>query len=1031
MLARYVWADLVRNPRRTLSTMIGVTLGVGLFCGVLFFVDGLSASMTQRAVAPLPIDIQRIVTNRFGGSLTLEQQIEADAAAAGMQTSRIVLVLRNDGEFDANEVTVRSLPGPDVVYVAGSATLDGVLLEERDGNPLARGTTQAGLNVGTIPTGAQIELAYVVEHSGPLGAASIASSVSTRETPTPVAANQPLSVPLADLAGEIAALPGVASATELSIGDLGTDALTSGGVTASGSTKIFGFDRAHADRDQTIRLTAGELADEAAVLSAEASADLGAAIGDTVSVRLPDDSQVDLRVSGIADLSEARSLFSSRRGGDLETFKYVPNAIVVPAAVFADTVLPTFERAATEGGTRLKSPPILEVDITLARDLLDADPATAATETERIAASVAEIAAHQDYLLDNVTNTLVVAAADARVAKRLFAFLGVPGALLAAMLAGYAGNVLAEAQRREQAILRIRGANRRQLLRMLALHTALITAAGSVVGLAAGYVASRQILGAESLARASTSSLLTSAVIGTVGGFVATGAALYVTARRSVDREINDDRSRLAVGVPLWRRARLDVVGVALVVVATVVALRRNAFDGASGSVYFGRAVQLNVPLLVLPVAVWISGALLAARVSSRALMSVDRPSSPRMAPLVRSLVRRSAGRRPWPIANAAIVVALVVALTTTLAAFTKSYDSAKAHDARFANGGDVRITPNPAADDPLTASDAARFENGEVTDATPVIFGLSNVILRSDRTSDPANLAAVQPDGYLAVAPVSGDSFVDIDAAGALALLRDDATAALLSEDMAGFLKVAPGDRLQVLLARATDDQVVVDMHVAGLFNRLSGFPDGADALMAIDAHLEHVPAKHPDFFLANAANSTDAGLGQAAASLEQGAVGSEVRVDTSATTLATDQSSLAALNIEGLVALDGAFAFAMAAMAMAIFVFGLLLQRRREYVTLRAQGVDASTIRRLISAEAGIVAIGGSLSGIVVGAVMGAFFVAVLRPLFVLTPAYLIPASAVVVPAVVVAAAAGVSALIGFQLVQRLEPTELLRDE
>ena len=64
MLARYVLADLARNPRRTLSTMLGVTLGVGLFCGILFFIDGLSASMTQRAFAPLSIDMQRIVTER-------------------------------------------------------------------------------------------------------------------------------------------------------------------------------------------------------------------------------------------------------------------------------------------------------------------------------------------------------------------------------------------------------------------------------------------------------------------------------------------------------------------------------------------------------------------------------------------------------------------------------------------------------------------------------------------------------------------------------------------------------------------------------------------------------------------------------------------------------------------------------------------------------------------------------------------------------------------------------------------------------
>ena len=41
MFTRYVMADLLRNPRRTLSTTVGVLLGIGLLCAVLFFVDGL------------------------------------------------------------------------------------------------------------------------------------------------------------------------------------------------------------------------------------------------------------------------------------------------------------------------------------------------------------------------------------------------------------------------------------------------------------------------------------------------------------------------------------------------------------------------------------------------------------------------------------------------------------------------------------------------------------------------------------------------------------------------------------------------------------------------------------------------------------------------------------------------------------------------------------------------------------------------------------------------------------------------------
>ena len=88
-------------------------------------------------------------------------------------------------------------------------------------------------------------------------------------------------------------------------------------------------------------------------------------------------------------------------------------------------------------------------------------PPPPALETGRIGGDVVAVAAHSDYLLDNISNTLDVAAGDADVAKRLFVFLGVPGGLLAAMLAAYSGTVLAEAQRREQAMLRVRGAARR------------------------------------------------------------------------------------------------------------------------------------------------------------------------------------------------------------------------------------------------------------------------------------------------------------------------------------------------------------------------------------------------------------------------------------------------------------------------------------------------------------------------------------------------------------------------------------------
>jgi putative ABC transport system permease protein len=860
----------------------------------------------------------------------------------------------------------------------------------------------------------------------------VASTFSSRESVSPVAANSATLVPLDELARQIAQVPGVEHASQLSLADLSPDALSAGRTVAPGLTKILGFDADYASWDPAIRVVGGALSPDGAVISAEAARALGVRIGDTVTAKLPDESVLETTVSGIADLSRSLSLFSSRRGGDLETFLYSPNSIVVSPEVFASTVQPAYERAATTRGTRLKNPPLREIDIFLKRDLLEADPATAVLETKRIAGDISAVAAHQDYLLDNISNTLTVAAEDAAVAKLLFIFLGVPGLFLAAMLAAYAGTVLAEAQRREQAALRVRGASRNHLLRMLTLRTALLTAVGSIIGLTLGYLAAVATLGQQSLALASPASLAVSAVLGSVGGFLSTGLALYITGRRRIEREIDEDRARLALRPPLWRRARLDIVGGAILVAGTAWAIQANAFRGTPGSVYFGRAVELNLSLLVLPVAVWLTGCLLGGRIIGSVLGQSRPDSTSSVGRPFPSLYRISVGRRPWAISNAAIVVALIVGLASSLAAFTQSYDLAKSRDARYATGSDIRVTPTPTSTRTYAVKDADTFKTDGVAAVSPVIYTESNVILRSARTSDPANLAAVDPATWAAVAPLGDEGFDVGTTEAALQILREDPNAIFISREMAAFLKAKVGDTVHVLLVRATPDQRWVDVRVAGLFERLPGMPEGAEALVSIHKHTDAVPSKPPDFFLAAATGNDDAGLQRARSSIESGpAARDHLVIDTRESTLSRDQSSLSALNVAGLAGLDSAFALGMAVVAVVIFVFGLLLQRRREYVTLRAQGLEPRTIGGLIAAEAGTVALGGTIAGLVVGAGMGFYFVSILRPLFVLNPEYVLQPGLAIAPVALVAIATLVASVAGAVHVNRLDPTELLRDE
>ena len=225
--------------------------------------------------------------------------------------------------------------------------------------------------------------------------------------------------------------------------------------------------------------------------------------------------------------------------------------------------------------------------------------------------------------------------------------------------------------------------------------------------------------------------------------------------------------------------------------------------------------------------------------------------------------------------------------------------------------------------------------------------------------------------------------------------------------------------------------DQVETTLRITGLYERLPGFPDGADAVMVLARHSALVPAKLPDFFLA-AAGPGDDEVRRALAELRGGAAAADhLQVETRLGTLDRDQSSLAALNVAGLVGLDSGFALAMAVVTVAVFVFGLLLQRRREYVTLRAQGLGPRVVRVLIAAEAALMAIAGTAAGLLVGAAMGYYLVTVLRPLFVLAPVYVLPVTDLVPMVLLVAGAAVVSTMVGSRLVNRLEPTELLRDE
>ena len=414
MLASYVWRDLVRNPRRSLAALAGIALGVGLFSAVLFFIDGSSASMTQRAVAPLPIDMQRVLTAPLGGRLHLTESVERirpdRARTAGHGAPRARQRHRQRGQRGGR--CARSHRAG-LAYVPGSATVHGAPVAGGDAeNPFARGGAKTGLNVGTVPPGATVTASLRGRGGRPRCPANdgleFQTSFSSREVVSPVRANAPEPLGLQELAGQIAGIDGVAAADQLSFVDLPAGALSAGPATAARERAAVRLRRRlrAAARRHPISWTARSSPGDALISVEAAPGSWAPPWGTRSRSRFPARAApLPLTVSGEADLRRARSLFFSRQGGNLEDFLYTPNSVVIDPAMFQEAVIPALlTESATRGSSR--NLPVREVDVQIARDRLDADPGTALVQTQRIADDVTAIAPEQDYLVDNISNTL-------------------------------------------------------------------------------------------------------------------------------------------------------------------------------------------------------------------------------------------------------------------------------------------------------------------------------------------------------------------------------------------------------------------------------------------------------------------------------------------------------------------------------------------------------------------------------------------------------------------------------------------------
>ena len=1020
----YALKDLLRNPRRTLSAFAGVALAVSLVAATTFFVDASAARMTERALATVPIDMQAEITTPLASPLQLTETVDGGPSLSVGQTTTVTLTAVNGSARTLTNLIIRDDLPKELSYRPGSMTLDGRVVPDVDGNsPLV-----SGMKITALPAGGKVTIAYganVLVAVATNQALALRGTITSTEEPGPTAANGPQALGLAQLSNRVLKVSGVKSADPLGTVDLAPGSIRSGSSVLGETLRILAVNPDFLQHYSLIRLASGAYSPGSALLSADAAAALGVSGGQTIALTVPGrPGPITLPVGGIADFSQADALFASRSPDVQGEFAPLPNVMVVPVSTFESEILPSLRADAAAPTPKLKTPTYLELDLHMDRVQLNSDPTVAAVTTQGLKRSIERVAPGQVAVIDNLSDTLNAARGDTILAKILFLFLGLPGVVLAAYLSHYSGGLLAQAQRRERATLRARGAQPRHLLSALTYTTASIAVLGAVIGLGLGVVVVALLLGPAAIRSASHESLAISAALSVAAGIITTGLALYVPGRHALGRETNEERREMEIAVaPVWLRLRLDLVLLAAAALVWIVTGIAGGFKPTSAE---GQSVSLSFYVLLAPMLGWLGATLLAVRVLLLVGGRLSRRRSGGFGGAAAGVLRRSVERRPHALASGVIAVALAVAFGSSLALLASTYEAEKLADARFVIGGDVRVTPSIAA--PLPTTFASKLQAQGVTAVTPVAQ-FSSVLVGTDKRT----LVAIDAGGFAQVASIPDSFFTGISAHDAIGALLKDPSAVLISSEMARTFNVQVGDQVKAQLPGPARKQVAVTFHAAGLFKEFPGFPQGADLVGNLAFYQAVTGNTTASLFLIRAADSSTDGVTQVARLLRSSSgKANPILVETTATAYNRDASSLTAVNMRGLGNLETLFAVTMSGIGIAIFVYGLLLQRRKEYVTMRALGMHFGQLRSLVLGEASVVAACSLIVGGLVGTAMAVMFVQVLTPLFTIPPSTLtFPIEELALLATLVLGGMGLSALLSARSLQRLNPAELLREE
>jgi len=804
--------------------------------------------------------------------------------------------------------------------------------------------------------------------------------------------------------GVASALPvGYATVTSL-------EASAAGAVQTTGPGKALGIPPGYATTfPGEIRYLLGRR--RGVLLAQQTAANLHASVGTTVLVGRPGLPPARLRVDGVVDLPAADSLFQTV-GAPAGAGATAPpdNVILMPLSEWHRL----FDPVAAADPSAVAT----QVHVRLSREL-PPDPAQAFNRLLATAHNLEARFAGSARVGNNLAAQLDGARADAIYSELLFVFLGLPGVLLSALIAVSAAASARPRRRREQALLRLRGASPRTVLVPAFTEAVLVGVVGVVLGAAIAAIAARSAFGAGSLAGGQT--LVWSVSAAAVGIILAITAIAIPAVRDARLLTVKAAESLEPPRRPLWMRVYLDLlllVGAGLVYWETLSHAYQVVLvpEGVP-------TISVDYLTLLAPLMLWVGSALLVWRLSRLVLEHGRRPLAFVFRPFARGLsgvVSSSMSRQEGIVTRGLVIMALTASFAVSVAVFNTTYGNQARVDAELTNGADVAVT---TAGSPLPSGLTAKVRRVPgVVSAEPMQHRFGYV------GNDLQDLYGIDPRTVGNASPMSDAFFQGGDAHATLSKLAATPDGILVAAETVNDFQLQPGDRINIRLQSATDRQYhVVPFRYVGIAKEFPTAP--RDSFLVANAAYVAKATANPAYqtLLVRTSRSPRAVAADTRRILgpASGATVSDI-----VSTLKVTLSGLTAVDLSGLTRLELVFAVILVIAASGLFLILGYTERRRFFAIATALGAKRQQLSAFVWAEALFTTVGGMILGAVSGFVLATAIVKILTGVFDPPPEHLfIPwgyLAAVLIAGVASVIAAGLVAI----WTARRPATEAIRD-